>query len=68
MPDYERPLCPAEPLGSRLDPTEYGWHTPDATHGLQPPPGTTPDEAMRDFAGRAIRAQPGTTPASSRAT
>lgn len=58
MPDYERRLCPAEPLGSRLDPTEYGWHTPDGTHGLEPPPGVTNDEAMRDFAVRAIRAQP----------
>ena len=59
MPDYERPLCPAEPLGERLDPTDYGWHTPDATHGLQLPPGVTYDEAMGDFAMRAIRAQPG---------
>jgi hypothetical protein len=59
VPAYERPLCPAEPLGSRLDPTEYGWHTPDGTHGLQPPPGVSLDEAMRDFAERAIWAQPG---------
>jgi hypothetical protein len=59
VPDYEQPLCPAEPLGQRLDPTEYGWHTPDGTHGLQPPSGVTLDEAMRDFARRAIRAQPG---------
>jgi hypothetical protein len=59
MPDYERPLCPAEPLGSRLDPTQYGWHTPDGTHGLHPPSGMTPDEAMHDFAVRAIQAQPG---------
>jgi hypothetical protein len=58
MPEYERPLCPTEPLGSRLDPTEYGFHTPDGTHGLQPPPGITPDEAMHDFALRAIQAQP----------
>ena len=59
MPDYERPLCPAEPLGSRQDPTDYGWHTPDATHGLVLPDGVTYDEAMGDFAWRAIRAQPG---------
>jgi hypothetical protein len=58
VPDYERPLCPAEPLGKRLDPTEYGWHTPDADHGLTPPAGVTVDEAMHDFAVRAIRAQP----------
>ncbi len=59
LPAYEEPLCPAEPLGSRLDPTDYGWHTPDATHGLVLPPGVTYDEAMGDFARRAIRAQPG---------
>jgi len=59
MPAYERPLCPAEPLGSRLDPTDYGWHTPDATHDLVLPPGVSYDEAMGDFARRAIRAQPG---------
>jgi hypothetical protein len=58
MPDYERPLCPAEPLGSRLDPTEYGWHTPNGTHDLAPPPGVTPNDAMHDFALRAIGAQP----------
>jgi hypothetical protein len=58
VPAYERPLCPVEPLGQRLDPTEYGWHMPDGTHGLEPPPGITPDDAMRDFAMTAIRAQP----------
>jgi hypothetical protein len=57
MPSYERPLCPAEPLGKRLDPTEYGWHTPDSTHALTPPAGVTPDDAMHDFAVRAIQAQ-----------
>jgi hypothetical protein len=58
VPAYERPLCPAEPLGQRLDPTQYGWHMPDQTHGLHPPPGITPDQAMQDFAISAIRAQP----------
>ncbi|MDX6372417.1 MAG: hypothetical protein QOD98_1405 [Nocardioidaceae bacterium] len=59
VPDYERPLCPAEPVGQRLEPTEYGWHTPDGTHGLRPPPTITPGDAMGDFAEAAIRAQPG---------
>jgi hypothetical protein len=58
MPDYERPLCPEEPVGHRLDPTQYGWHSPDASHGLTPPAGVTVDDAERDFARRAIRAQP----------
>ncbi|HEX5089946.1 MAG TPA: phospholipid carrier-dependent glycosyltransferase [Nocardioides sp.] len=58
MPDYERPLCPEQPVGHRLDPTEYGWHTPDASHDLTPPDGVSVDDAMHDFAVRAIRAQP----------
>ena len=58
LPDYEVPLCPAEPLGERLDPTDYGWHRPNGSHGLTPPAGITPDQAMRDFARRAIAAQP----------
>jgi hypothetical protein len=58
MPEYERPLCPAEPVGQRLDPTQYGWHMPDGTHNLAPPDGITPNDAMGDFAMRAIRAQP----------
>ena len=59
VPAYERRLCPAEPVGHRLDPTQYGWHSPDGTAGLRPPPGVTLDGAFRDFAWRAIRAQPG---------
>ncbi len=61
IPDYERPLCPEEPLGSRRDPTYYGWHDPDSDHGLRAddlPPGVLPEDAMQDFALRAIRAQP----------
>jgi len=59
LPDYERPLCPDEPIGKRLDPTDYGFHSPDASHGLNPPAGVSADDAMHDFAVRAIRAQPG---------
>ena len=59
LPAYERPLCPEEPLGHRLDPTWYGWHDPDGYHGLVDlPDGQTPDQVMRDFGVRAIRAQP----------
>lgn len=59
LPSYEERLCPEEPLGQRRDPTWYGWHQPDGNHGLTDlPGGTTPDQAMRDFAVRAIRAQP----------
>jgi 4-amino-4-deoxy-L-arabinose transferase-like glycosyltransferase len=59
VPAYERVLCPADPLGQRKDPTWYGWHSLDTVPRLQPPPGVSDDQAMRDFAVRAIRAQPG---------
>lgn len=59
VPSYERRLCPSRPVGQRRDPTDYGWHHPDSTAGLEPPPGVSIDAAFRDFALRAIRAQPG---------
>lgn len=59
LPAYERVLCPREPLGQRLDPTWYGWHSPDTVPRLHPPPGVSDDQAMHDFAIRAIKAQPG---------
>jgi hypothetical protein len=58
LPDYERALCPREPLGHRLDPTDYGWHGEDTLPPLVLPDGVSTDEAMHDFAWRAIRAQP----------
>lgn len=58
LPAYERQLCPPEPVGQRRDPTDYGWHS-DASKDLDLPPGTTNDQVLRDFAMRAIRAQPG---------
>jgi hypothetical protein len=59
MPAYERPLCPAEPVGQRPDPTHYGWHDPNCNHDLHPPAGFGIDATFRDFARRAIAAQPG---------
>jgi hypothetical protein len=59
VPDYQRVLCPREPVGSRLDPTDYGWHDERTVFALDPPPGVSFDEATRDFAVTAIRAQPG---------
>jgi len=58
VPSYERRLCPAEPPGQRQDPTWYGWHDRTTVHGLKPPPGVSVDAALKDFALRAIRAQP----------
>jgi 4-amino-4-deoxy-L-arabinose transferase-like glycosyltransferase len=59
VPDYERVLCPDDPLGSRNDPTWYGWHSPETVPRLDPPQGVSDRHAMRDFAVRAIEHQPG---------
>jgi 4-amino-4-deoxy-L-arabinose transferase-like glycosyltransferase len=58
VPAYERVLCPVDPLGRRLDPTWYGWHSFETIPRLHPPPGVTKNQALRDFAVRAIEAQP----------
>jgi len=56
--DYQRVLCPVEPLGQRLEPTHYAWHDERTVPRLKPPPGTTPDRAMRQYALAVIRTQP----------
>ena len=58
VPAYQRVLCPAEPLGQRRDPTYYVFHDSRTLPRLQPPVGTSQDEALRDFAFAAVRAQP----------
>jgi hypothetical protein len=59
VPLYEWGLCPQLPPGQRPDPRIYGWHDPATIPSLHPPAGTTKDQAMRQFALAAIRAQPG---------
>lgn len=59
VPSYERVLCPRDPLSARRDPTWYGWHSTETVPRLRPPPGVTDEQAMRDFAIRVIKAQPG---------
>lgn len=58
VPGYQRPLCPREPLGQRLDPTDYAFHDPRTLPRVNPPPGTTLDQAMLDYATAVIRQQP----------
>jgi hypothetical protein len=58
VPKYERVLCPRQPVGQRLDPTWYVWHSNQTIPRLKPPPGVTKDEAMRQFGLAAIKAQP----------
>jgi len=59
VPNYQQVLCPTEPRGERHDPTYYGWDDQQTLPRLDPPPGTTENEALSDFARSAIRAQPG---------
>ncbi|HYO33963.1 MAG TPA: glycosyltransferase [Nocardioidaceae bacterium] len=58
IPEYQRVLCPREPLGERLDPTWYGWHDP-VVKSLNVPAGARESDVMREFAVTAIRSQPG---------
>ncbi|CAN5274220.1 hypothetical protein BH20ACT3_BH20ACT3_01380 [soil metagenome] len=58
IPQYQRVLCPPEPRGARQDPSIYGWSDPRTVWSLEPPPGTTREDAMRNFAREAITEQP----------
>jgi len=57
LPDYERVLCPPEPLGHRLGSDEYAHHSPYPFQVVVPP-GKSRDEVLRDFGRRVIRHQP----------
>lgn len=58
VPDYQRVLCPREPVGQRQDPTYYAFHDPRTLPRLSLPAGTSQDAAMREFALSAFRTQP----------
>jgi hypothetical protein len=58
VPQYQRVLCPTQPVGHRPDPRYYGWHDPATIPSLRLPVGTTRYQAMQQFALAAIRAQP----------
>ena len=57
LPDYERVLCPPEPLGHRLGSDEYAHHSPYPSQVVLPP-GKSRDEVLRDFGRRVILHQP----------
>lgn len=60
LPDYERQLCPTQPLAQRLGP-EYWAHddaAPSRKIVINPPAAVSPDKAMRDFSIRIVRHQP----------
>jgi hypothetical protein len=58
LPDYERILCPKEPLGQRKGVNSYAHFSP-YPDALQPPPGKRRDAVLRDFARRVFVHQPG---------
>jgi hypothetical protein len=57
LPNYERVLCPKEPLDERLGVNEYA-HDSRYAGRLVPPSGKNRDDVLRDFARRAILHQP----------
>ena len=57
LPDYERVLCPKEPLGDRLGPNGYAHHSPYPGQVVLPP-GKSRDDVLRDFSRRVFVHQP----------
>jgi hypothetical protein len=57
LPDYERVLCPKEPLDDRLGPNAYAHHSPYPGR-VALPPGKDRDAVLRDFARRVFVHQP----------
>jgi hypothetical protein len=57
LPDFERVLCPKEPLGERLGPNEYAHHSPYPGRVVLPP-GKSRDTVLRDFSRRVFVHQP----------
>ena len=57
MPDYERALCPEEPLDKRLGFNTYAHGSPYPDR-LVPPPGKTRNTVLREFSRRVFIHQP----------
>jgi hypothetical protein len=57
LPDYERVLCPREPLGSRRGVNDYAHRSPYPGR-VVPPSGENRDSVLRDFARRVFVHQP----------
>lgn len=58
LPDYEKPLCPVEPLGHRASTNSYAWGRQSPVVDYTPPAGMDKDKVLNDFAKRVIRQQP----------
>jgi hypothetical protein len=57
LPQYERPLCPIQPLGQRIG-IDYYAHTYPVANLVKVPPGQTLNQVVRDFSRRVFRRQP----------
>ncbi len=57
LPDYERVLCPKEPLDDRLGPNLYAHHSPYPGRVVVPS-GKDRDDVLRDFSRRVFEHQP----------
>ena len=57
IPEFERPLCPVEPLGKRLG-IDYYAHTYPVADLVTVPPGQTLNKVVRDFSRRVFKQQP----------
>jgi hypothetical protein len=57
-PARERAVCPPGPPASRTPPGDYIWHAPQVHHMAGGPVTAASDALLRDFAVRAVEAQP----------
>lgn len=59
LPSYEKKLCPKQPVGQRPDTNYYMWgrHRAAQWH-LNPPPGMSALQVVKDFDKRVLRAEP----------
>jgi hypothetical protein len=59
LPDYERTLCPPEPVGQRMTTNEYMWALKRSPqYRVRPPAGKTTQEVLAEFNRRIILHQP----------
>jgi hypothetical protein len=59
VPDYERILCDQLPPQARPGPNFYDWDPNSPRYLVKPPPGMRQVDVTKDFAFRAMKAQPG---------
>lgn len=59
LPDYERTLCPTEPVGQRMTTNEYMWALKRSPqYRVRPPAGKTVQQVLAEFNRRIILHQP----------